>query len=85
MRVTREWADALRIASASAGNPTIHDLATSYLAALNVVEAFMKQRDAVAARERIPLVKGIERQAAAERCFQADAALDVALEKWREG
>ena len=85
MRVTREQAEEIqRAAGSGEAYEFARDLATSYLAALDVCEAVVEQREARAARR--PHMPGEPRyKAAAERCFQADAALDAALEKWREG
>ncbi len=82
MRVTRE--DAEKIRAAFKGSLPVWTLATSYLAALDVVEALVEQKAAREARAWQDLDK-VSIQIATERCFQADAALDAALEKWREG
>ena len=87
MRVTREQAEEIqRAAGSGEAYEFARDLATSYLAALDVCEALVEQEVARGARNYHSLIKrgSIEYQAAAERCFQADAALDAALEKWRE-
>ena len=63
MRVTREQAMAYAEWTQPLNTPTCRNLATSYLAALDVCEAAIRARDV----------------------DHDDAALDAALEKWREG
>ena len=87
MRVTREQAMAYAEWTQPLNTLTCRNLATSYLAALDVVEALVERSEARAARSlhRITTYSNPEYQVATARCFQADAALDAALEKWREG